>query len=84
MDTQFTPAAIELATNADVLICESTYAEREAAYAENYKHLTASQAATIAKKAKTKLLVLTHIAQRYEHNLKVIEKEAKRFSRTQK
>ncbi len=84
LDTKFTPAAIELATNADVLICESTYAEREAAYAENYKHLTASQAATIAKKAKSKLLVLTHIAQRYEHNLKVIEKEAKKIFKNTK
>lgn len=79
MDTKMNNAAIELATNSDVLVCESTYAEREAAYAENYKHLTASQAATIAKKAKVKLLVLTHIAQRYEHNLKVIEKEAKKI-----
>ncbi len=84
MDTKMNNNAIKLAENADILVCESTYANREADYAENYKHLTASQAATIAKKAKAKQLILTHIAQRYEHNLKEIEKEAKRVFKSTK
>lgn len=84
MDTKMNNNAIKLAQDADILVCESTYAEREKDYAENYKHLTASQAATIAKKAKAKQLILTHIAQRYEHNLKEIEKEAKKVFKNTK
>lgn len=84
MDTKFNTKAIELAKDADLLICEATYAKEEEAYADNYKHLTAEQAATIAKKAKVKKLILTHIAQRYEHNLARIEKEAKRVFKNTK
>ena len=78
MDTKYNQNAIDLAKDADLIICEATYAEKEKEYAENYKHLTASQAGTIAKKAKAKKLILTHIAQRYEQNLKYIENEAKK------
>lgn len=78
MDTKYNQNAIDLAKDADLVICEATYAEKEKEYAENYKHLTASQAGTIAKKAKAKKLILTHIAQRYEQNLKYIENEAKK------
>lgn len=84
MDTKMNEKAIELARNTDLLVCEATYSEREKDYAENYKHLTASQAATIAKKAKAKRLVLTHIAQRYEHDLKTIESEAKKVFKNTK
>jgi len=78
MDTKLNDNAIELAKDSDLLICEATYAENEKEYAENYKHLTSTQAATIAKKAKAKKLILTHISQRYEHDLKRIELEAKK------
>lgn len=78
MDTKLNDNAIKLARKADVLICEATYAEAEAEYASEHKHLTARQAATIAKKAGVKQLILTHIAQRYEHNLSLIEKEARK------
>lgn len=83
MDTKINANAIHLAENADLVICEATYAEKEKEYAENYKHLTASQAATIAKKAHAKSLILTHIAQRYEQNISAIENEAKKvFKKT--
>ncbi len=84
LDTKINDNAYKIAKNADLLICESTYAESEASYAENYKHLTAKQASTIAKKARVKSLVLTHIAQRYEHNLKKIELEAKKVFKNTK
>jgi len=46
--------------------------------------MTAEQAAQIAKQAKAKQLVLTHISQRYEFNEKVLEQEAKKhFKNTQ-
>ena len=78
LDTKLNNNAISLAKNSDLLVCESTYAQSEKDYASEYKHLTSTQAATIAKKAKAKKLILTHIAQRYEHNPKIIESEAKK------
>ncbi len=79
LDTKFNENAITLAKDADLLICEATYAASEEEYASEYKHLTSQQAATIAKKAKVKKLALTHISQRYEQNLSIIEKEAKKI-----
>ena len=40
--------------------------------------LTAKQAAEIAKKSKSKKLILTHIGQRYDNNLKKLLNEAKK------
>lgn len=65
MDTGRCEAAIELARNVNVLVCESTYLASEQAEAESRGHLTAQQAATIAQQANAKLLVLTHFSQRY-------------------
>lgn len=84
LDTGMTEAAVQLAKNADLLICEATFLYEEAEKAREYKHLTAADAATIAKKAKARQLILTHISQRYEHNLSVIEREAKKIFRNTK
>ncbi len=78
LDTGFTEAAIKLAKNADLLVCESTFSAEEAEKAKEYKHLTAVDAAMIAKKAKARSLILTHISQRYEHDTARIEAEAKK------
>jgi ribonuclease Z len=66
MDTRLCDAAFALADQADMLVCESTFAETEAALAEEYGHLTASQAGRIAAQAGARLLVLTHFSQRYD------------------
>lgn len=51
---------------ADVLVFDSTYGDIHAEKAvENY-HSTAREAATLAKKAHVRLLVLTHFSARYE------------------
>lgn len=65
MDTRPCRGAYELAQDVDMLICESTYLESERAEADAHGHMTAAQAATIAKEAGAKLLVLTHFSQRY-------------------
>jgi len=67
MDTRLCDAAFALADRADMLVCESTFANAEAALARNYGHLTAGQAGQIAAQAGARLLVLTHFSQRYEH-----------------
>ncbi|MFH1802321.1 MAG: ribonuclease Z [archaeon] len=78
LDTAINPATIELAKDADILVCESSFSNEEADMAKERMHLTAQDAATIAKKAKVKKLILTHISQRYEHNSKIILDEAKK------
>ena len=66
MDTRLCDAAFALAEDADMLVCESTFAESEAALAREYGHLTAGQAGRIAAESGARLLVLTHFSQRYE------------------
>lgn len=65
MDTRMCPAAIELARGVDLLVCESTFLAADADKAHEYGHLTATQAATIAREAGVGQLVLTHFSQRY-------------------
>lgn len=64
-DTRHTPAAIELAKDADVLIHEGTFAKDETKMARSYYHSTSGQATMTAKKAHAKKLLLTHISARY-------------------
>ncbi len=78
LDTAMNENAIKLAEKADLLITEATFSEKEAEHAKEYLHLTSAQAASIAKKAGVKKLILTHISERYEHSLHIIEKEAKK------
>ena len=75
MDTRKCNAAIELARNADVLICEATYLKQHEAEARERGHLTAGQAASIAKEAGVQKLILSHFSQRYPHS-DLILKEA--------
>ncbi|MEZ5427803.1 MAG: ribonuclease Z [Pyrinomonadaceae bacterium] len=65
MDTRMCDGANELAEEADFLICESTYLSSETSEAVANGHLTAKQAARIARNASAKQLVLTHFSQRY-------------------
>lgn len=65
MDTRRCAAAVELARDADLLVCESTYLSSEDDLAAAYAHLTAAQAAHIAAEAGARRLVLTHFSQRH-------------------
>ncbi len=65
MDTGVCEAAVTLARNVDLFVCESTYLSSEQNEAESRGHLTARQAAMMAQTAQAKLLVLTHFSQRY-------------------
>lgn len=76
IDTRYCQNAIDLARNARLLLCESTYMDEERELAHKHYHLTAKQAATIAKEAGAQQLVLTHFSARYL-NLKLIENEAR-------
>jgi ribonuclease Z len=76
MDTSPCEAAVNLAKDATILICESTYLEEDRDLAKKYMHMTAKEAATLAKEARVKLLILTHFSARYTE-LKPFEDEAK-------
>lgn len=76
IDTLPCENAISLAKDAALFLCESTYLEEHKELAQNHKHLTAIQAAEIAKKAGAKELILTHFSARYV-NLKPFQTEAR-------
>ncbi len=78
-DTSFNKEIIPFVTNSNLLICESTFGPELEEKAGDYKHLTANHAAEIAKKSKSKGLVLTHISQRYNKNPKKILDAAKKL-----
>lgn len=65
IDTRMCDQAVEAARGAKLLLCESTYSDEHQKLAHHHFHLTASEAATIAKRAEVELLVLTHFSARY-------------------
>ena len=76
VDTRYCKQAVEIARNAKVLICESTYLERDRDLAEEYHALTARQAAELAKEANVQQLILTHFSARYR-DLEELGQEAR-------
>lgn len=64
-DTGETDSLVEHCRDADGLVIESTYLEKEADMAREFSHLTACQAAELAKKANVRQLFLTHLSRRY-------------------
>jgi ribonuclease Z len=64
-DTMYDEAIIPIIKNVDVLYHESTFLDKNKKLAEPTKHSTAKQAATIAKKANVKRLILGHYSTRY-------------------
>ena len=66
MDTRLCDAAFALAQNADMVVCECTFADADAALAREYGHLTAGEAGRIAAESGARCLVLTHFSQRYD------------------
>ncbi len=64
-DTKFSQDLMTFAKSCDVIVAEATFADDLKEKAAAFRHLTASQAATIAKKAKAKQLILIHFSPRY-------------------
>ena len=78
LDTRTCKNCYKAAKNADVLVSESTFSEDLQSKAKEYRHLTAKDAALIAKKSNVKKLILTHFSQRYK-DIKELEQEAKKY-----
>ena len=56
---------VDYARDAHALVIEATYLSRDVDLAARFGHITASQAATLAKEANVKKLFLVHISRRY-------------------
>ena len=65
MDTRSCAGASLLSAGVDLMVCESTYLDSERQEAHDHCHMTAQQAAELAREAKVRRLVLTHFSQRY-------------------
>jgi ribonuclease Z len=65
MDTRLCDGVYALADGADMLVIESTFLAADAGLAREYGHLTAGQAASVARDCGVRKLVLTHFSQRY-------------------
>lgn len=78
-DTSFNKNITPFVRNSSLLVCESTFGPEFKEKAAQYKHLTVKQAAEIAKKSKSRKLVLTHISSRYSKNPKKILNAAKKI-----
>lgn len=66
-DTGRTDNLLEVAENANTLVIEATYLEEKADLARKFSHLTAAQAARLARDANVGTLILNHISRRYSH-----------------
>ena len=76
IDTKPCANAIKLAQGAKLFLCESTYLEEHRDLAISHEHMTAKQAAEIAKEAGAQQLILTHFSARYRDLAPFVE-EAK-------
>lgn len=65
MDTRLCAGVDALAEGCDMLVIESTFLDEDVALATDHGHLTAGQAARVARDAGVRHLVLTHFSQRY-------------------
>lgn len=65
MDTRLCDGVHALAEGCDLLVIESTFLDEDEELATDHGHLTAGQAARVARDAGVRHLVLTHFSQRY-------------------
>ena len=65
MDTRLCDGVYALAEGCDLLVIESTFLDEDRTLAADHGHLTAAQAAAVAREAGVRHLVLTHFSQRY-------------------
>lgn len=69
-DTRYNSELSSFIKNSDVLVHEATFSHENKQLAKQYYHSTALEAATVAKHADVKQLILTHISSRYQSDAK--------------
>jgi ribonuclease Z len=78
-DTMYFPELSTFAAEADCLIAEATFLHADATLAADAGHMTAAQAATVARDARVGTLYLNHLSQRYAHAEHLLLEEAQRI-----
>ena len=79
-DTLFKPSIIDEVRGSDLLICEGMFEDALIDQAKEKKHMTASQAATIAKEANVKRMCMIHYSPRYtDKELHILLEEAQKI-----
>jgi ribonuclease Z len=81
-DTRPSKVTVAAAKDADLLIHESSYGKELASLAKARKHSTVEEAATVAKDAKVKQLILFHISARYRNTNTILNDATKIFKNT--
>ncbi len=76
-DTRPCPALVEASRDADVLIHEATFSDDEQARALETRHSTAREAGRVAREAKARRLVLTHLSSRHDAEPRVLFDQAR-------
>ncbi|MCX8172248.1 MAG: MBL fold metallo-hydrolase [Archaeoglobaceae archaeon] len=76
-DTRPCDRTVEVAMNADLLIHDASFSEEMKNRAIESGHSTAKEAGEVAKKAKVKKLILTHLSARYSKDPEILLREAK-------
>jgi ribonuclease Z len=79
MDTGMCDQVFRLADGADLLVIESTFLRADAAMAAQVGHLTAAQAASVARQSGVRTLVLTHFSQRYADSTRFLDEARAEF-----
>lgn len=78
-DTLFRPSIIDEVRGSDLLVCEGMFEDALLDQVREKKHMTASQAAEIAKKADVRRMCLIHYSPRYtDKELHVLLEEAQK------
>jgi len=86
VDCLFSPANTErilsVAKDADLFYCEASFADADAARAEDRYHLTATQAGTLARLAGARQFIPFHFSRRYEREpTRLLDEAIERFAK---
>lgn len=81
-DTRPCKSIEKASAKADLLIHDCTLADELKDWAIETKHSTAGEAARLAKKAKVKQLILTHVSSRYSESVEPLLDDAKKVFET--
>jgi ribonuclease Z len=77
-DTKYLPSIASEVANSDLLVCEGMFEKSLESTAAEKKHMTAEQAAIVARDGHVKKMALIHYSPRYtDSDLKVLQTEAK-------